>query len=500
MKHTKQPFFGDMPELFAPQRRKASADPLRLDFPKAALGRFVKDISAAWARLGAGLGLWVLFLLFLPMQGAQGAYMADNGNQLMNWKQGADTAVYMLANKLGALGYVDRQIAQKTFTDAKFGSTIQVPRPPRFTTRQGPTAQTQAVVEPLVPVTVQDPIGVDIEWSEAQLDLLLDSRGKGTEGFEKWKERVATPMMEALANKIDQNIFLEMSRQAYLTVGTPGTVPGNTPANALADIRRGRTIMVELGTPAESLCLGLSSAANDSVMNGLSGNFVEKAINAAELQGEIDFPIAGYRRIIESQNLPVHTVGAFVSAAAAIVSTPGQSGSTLLTSGWTASTSVLKRGDIISIAGVQSVNWQSRQATGRTATFNVTADVVADAAGNMAIPIYPAIVPPVSGLPQQFQTVDSFPAAGAAITVASGTSGQVVQRNLAWHMKAVGLVTIPMSETAAADFCYSTEYKGVRIRMWLGPDITNSRKIFRIDVLPAYPIYAPEGIAIVNGT
>lgn len=476
-------------------------DPLRLDIPAKAFSQFGRELRAAWAKLGVSLGLWLAFVMLAGATGTFGLSMAQNANELQNWKQGADEMVFMLANKLAAIGYVDRQIAQKTYTDAKFGSTIQVSRPPRFKTRTGPVAVTQAVVEPQVSVTVQDMIGVDIEWSEAQLDLLLNSRGKGSAGFEGWKDRTAKPMMEALANEIDLRMTQEMSAQAYLTGGTPGTIPGGaTPlTNALPDIRRGRTLMVELGVPAEGNVLGLNTASNDNVMNGLSGNFVEKAINAAELQGNINFPIAGYDRIIESQNLPTHTVGAFVSAAAAVVNGAGQSGGTLNTSGWPA-LAILKRGDIISIAGVQSVNWQTRQATGRTATFNLTADCQATAGGVLAIPIYPAIVPPVAGVNQQFQTVNSFPANGAAISVASGTSGQVVARNLAWNRKAVGLVTIPMSETAAADFCYSTEHKGVRIRMWLGPDITNSRKIFRIDVLPAFPIYAPEGIAIVNGT
>lgn len=476
-------------------------DPLALHIPRKAFAEFGRDMRAAWAKLGAALGLWLAVIFLAGPSGTFGLSWADNGNQLQNWKQGADEIVFMLANKFAAIGYVDRQIAQKTYTDAKFGSTIQVSRPPRFKTRRGPAVQTQAVVEPQVSVTVQDIIGVDIEWSEAQLDLLLNAQGKGSAGFEAWKTRVGKPMMEALANAIDLEITKEMSAQAYLTGGTPGTNPGGaTPlTNALPDIRRGRTLMVELGVPAENNVLGLSTAANDNVMNGLSGNFVERAINAAELQGNINFPIAGYDRIIESQNLPVHTVGAFVSAAAAVVNGGGQSGSTLNTSGWPAN-AILKRGDIVSIAGVQSVNWQTRQATGRTATFNVTADCQATAGGVLAIPIYPAIVPPVAGVTQQFQTVDSFPANGAAISVASGTSGQVVTRNLAWHRQAVGLVTIPMSETAAADFCYSTEYNGIRMRMWLGPDITNSRKIFRLDVLPAFPIYAPEGIAIVNGT
>lgn len=478
-----------------------TADPLRLDIPAAAFTQFGREMRAAWAKLGASLGLWLAFVMLAGPTGTFGLSMADNGNQLQNWKQGGDEMVFILANKLAAMGYVDRQIAQSRYEDAKFGSTIQVSRPPRFKARRGYTAVPQAVIEPQVSVTVQEPVGTDLEWSEAQMDLLLNSRGKGSAGFEAWRKRTAIPMMTTVANELDLLMLQEMSAQVYLTGGTPGTIPGGaTPlTNALPDIRRGRTLMVELGVPAERNVLGLNTASNDNVMNGLSGNFVEKVINASELQGNIDFPIAGYDRILESQNLPTHTVGAFSSAATAAVNGAGQSGSTLNTSGWPAN-AILKRGDIISIAGVQSVNWQTRQATGRTATFNVTADCQATAGGVLAIPIYPAIVPPVAGVTQAFQTVDSFPANGAAISVASGTTGQVVRRNLAWHREAVGFVSVPMSQTTAADMCQTVEFNGVKMRLWLGPDITNSRKIFRVDVTPAFPIYAPEGIAVVNGT
>lgn len=420
--------------------------------------------------------------------------MAANNNDFLAWQQGASEAVFMLANNLGAIGNVDRQIAQDTYKDAKFGSQIQVPRPPRFVTREGPTAQTQGITEPKIVVTVQPEIGVDIEASEAQLDLFLNGQGPGTEGFKQWKERVAKPMMVALANKIDDKMYAEAGLNVYLQAGSAGVNP-----STLAHILLGNTVMTELGTPKGDRVLHLSPGAHGSVMNGLSGNFVEKAINAAELDNAVDFPIAGYRKIVESQNIPTQVTGAFTNMTTAVVNGPGQSGGVLNISGMVAN-AILKRGDIISIAGVQSVNWQNRRATGRTATFYVTADTQASAGGLIALPIYPAIVPPIAGVPQQFQTVDSFPAAGAAVTVVSGTSGQVVQRNLAWHRQALGLVTIPMSETTAADFCYSAEFEGIRIRMWLGPDITNGRKIFRIDVLPAFPVYAPEGIAIVNGT
>jgi hypothetical protein len=85
-----------------------------------------------------------------------------------------------------------------------------------------------------------------------------------------------------------------------------------------------------------------------------------------------------------------------------VVNGANQTGFTLVTNGWTASTVVLKAGDIFTIAGVPWV-------------YDVTADVTSDGSGNATIPINPPLIG---------NAATSAPASGAAITINS-TPGTV---------------------------------------------------------------------------
>src|SRR6185369_834810 len=118
-------------------------------------------------------------------------------------------------------------------------------------------------------------------------------------------------------------------------------------------------------------------------------------------------------RWFEDQTVLVHTTGSFT---AGTVSGADQSGLTLVTS---AITGTLAKGDIIIIAGVNSVNRVTKGDDGTEQQFVVTA---AAANGATSISIYPAIVAPASsgpsaGLDVQYQTVASAPADGAAISL-----------------------------------------------------------------------------------
>jgi len=93
---------------------------------------------------------------------------------------------------------------------------------------------------------------------------------------------------------------------------------------------------------------------------------------------------------------------------------------TIVTDGWTNSTTdILLAGDVITIAGCNSVNRKTRQDTGDLQTFVVTADANSGAStGPATLTISPPII--ISG---PYQTVAASPANNAAITVKTGASG-----------------------------------------------------------------------------
>jgi hypothetical protein len=185
------------------------------------------------------------------------------------------------------------------------------------------------------------------------------------------------------------------------------------------------------------------------------------------------------------QNCPTHTVGAWIGAP---LVNGVQTGSSLITDGWTGSvTGLLKKGDIFTITGVYKVNPQSRQSTGSLMQFLVTQDVDSTS-GNATIPIYPAIIP--GG---QFQNVDSAPADNAPITVL-GAASTVSPQGLAFHQDAFTLACADLPLPRGVDMAarVSDKQLGLSIRMVRAYDISLDRFPCRLDVLVGWAALRPE--------
>jgi len=122
----------------------------------------------------------------------------------------------------------------------------------------------------------------------------------------------------------------------------------------------------------------------------------------------------GYDKWFRDQTVIKHTVGSF--NAGGTVNLGGQTGNTINVN---AITGTLKKGDIITFANVNMVNFVTKQSLGTLRQFVVTADVLTAAT---AIPIFPALIPPAGGVATgadvQYQTVDSSPINGAAMVLA----------------------------------------------------------------------------------
>jgi hypothetical protein len=178
-------------------------------------------------------------------------------------------------------------------------------------------------------------------------------------------------------------------------------------------------------------------------------------------------------------------VGAY--AGAPTVNGAAQTGSSLITNGWGPSIAgLLNVGDVFTIAGVYAVNSQNRQTTGQLQNFVVTSTAGSDGTGNATLQIYPPIT--TTGA---YQTVDSSPANGAAITV-KGVAKTNYAQNLAFAHDAFGLVTVPMELPDGVDFRARQEYKGISMRIIRAYDINNDTMPARVDLLYGTTTYYPE--------
>lgn len=369
----------------------------------------------------------------------------------------------ILENNLVMAAKVDRRFENQF---VKIGSTLTVRKPNRFSVSSGQALSIQNIVEPSTSITISNQKHVDFQFSSQELTLVI----------EEFSERYCKPAAAALASAVDADVAANWV-SVFNEVGTPGT----TPTSFATSVQLVGQRMDEMAAPQNDRCLILNPAAHWAIANGLTALYVQSVAEPA-LKGYL--AKIGNFSIYMDQNVPTQTVGAL--GGTPDVAGANQTGATLDTDGWTSTTGAIKAGDVFTIVGVHSVNPQSRVSTGVLQDFVATADATADGSGAMTISISPSIV--TSGA---YQTVDSSPADGADLTI-KGTAATSYPQNLAFTPQAFGLVMVPLELYQGQDFMARSEYKGLSMRIWRQPDITNDNVPCRIDLLYGTTAYYPE--------
>lgn len=369
----------------------------------------------------------------------------------------------ILENNLVAAGKVNRQFENQF---VKIGATLTIRKPNRFTVTSGPALSIQNIVEPSTSITISNQKHVDFQFSSQDLTLTV----------EEFSERYLKPAAAALANVLDFDVLTNFN-QVYNEVGVPGTVPASFGAIAAVGQR-----FDEGAVPQDGRTLVLNPAAYWSMATALIGLFVQSVAEPA-LKGFLA-NIANFE-IYMDQNIQGQTVGNY--AGAPVVNGAGQTGSVLVTNGWTASLAgLLNVGDVFTIAGVFSVNPQNRQSTGTLQNFVVASTAASDAGGNSTLTISPAIV--TSG---PYQNVTAAPANLAAIVV-KGSANTLYAQNLGFVKDAFGLVSVPMELPQGVDFGAREMYKNISMRIIRAYDINNDVFPCRTDILYGTATYYPE--------
>src|SRR3990167_4421767 len=387
-------------------------------------------------------------------------------------------ALRVLENNLAFTKLVNRTYDAKYGVEgAKIGTVLNVRKPPRYVGRTGQALSVEGAVESQVQVSLTTQFGVDLQLSSQDLALSIDD----------FSDRFIKPAIACVANKID-NDGLALYQNIYQSIGTPGT----TPSTLLSYLQTGQKLN-EAAAPDDGLrSLVITTAMQVTIVNALTGLFHQaNAISQQYMTGKMGTAI-GYEWYM-SQNCNTHTVGAY--AGTARVNGASQTGASLITDGWTASTSVLEVGDIFTVASVNSVNPQSRQNTGQLQQFVVTAQVTASGAGAKTISISPSIS--ASG---QNQTVNALPADDALITVV-GAASQASPQGLAFHRDAFTLVCADLPLPGGVDMAarISDPQLGLSIRMIRAYDINTDNFPCRLDILYGWATLRPELACRIQG-
>jgi len=374
-------------------------------------------------------------------------------------------SLVILANNLVMAGRVNRQFEDQM--GAKIGTQLTIRKPNKFIVSEGAGLAVQDVVEPSTTITISNQSHVDFQFTTSALTLVI----------EEFRERYLKPAMEKLANRIDRGVLANIPN-VFNEVGTPGTTP-----NAFSFVANVAQRLDEGAAPQNDRTLVLNPKAYWGITVGISTVFVN---SVAEPGFKGFIPNIANFEIFMDQNIPTQQTGNY--GGTPTVTGAGQTGSTLVTGGWTASvTGLLNVGDIFTISGVNAVNPESLSATGSLANFVVTATANSNSSGSSSLSIYPPIT--VTGA---FQTVDSSPASGATITVISGAANSNLTKNVGFTKDAFGLVTVPLIMPDGVDFKAQEVYKGISLRTIRAYDINNDVMPTRLDVLWGTATYYPE--------
>lgn len=386
-------------------------------------------------------------------------------------------AVRLWKNTNAFMQSIDRQYDDSyAKTGAKIGSQLRIRLPNDFVPRSGPTLSLNTVNELQTTLTMGTQKGVDVPFSSVDRTLSLDD----------YSDRILAPMINVLAGAVASDI---------MSGAHPSNMTSNTTTPVADDFLSAGAILDNLSAPRGNRKAVLSPRTQARLIGSLTGLFnptgrISKQFDSGEMMG----PALGIQDWMSDQTVTNNVPGTLTDAVINGASQTGNSISMKSTAGGT-----FKAGDVITIAGVYSVNRITKQSTGELAQFTVTADTTIAASGTASVPIYPAITPSNAGAAVQYQTVDVSPANLAAVTIAalSHFSGGY-RNNMVLRPEAVTMVSadLYMPEKGVVEAARET-FDNISLRMITTYDASSDQTYTRLDVLYGYLWVRPEWAVVV---
>tara|TARA_R100000808_G_scaffold24912_1_gene59289 strand:+ start:14941 stop:16176 length:1236 start_codon:yes stop_codon:yes gene_type:complete len=283
-------------------------------------------------------------------------------------------ALRVLHQQSNFIGGVNRQYDDRfAQSGAKIGTSLNVRMPSKYSVRTGATLSAEEHFERSTPLTVSSQYGVDVSFTSVELTMELDD----------FSDRILKPAMAQLAAKIEGDALAVAYKRTFNY--------SNASTDGLLTYKRfqqnGANITKELGpTSDRTACLTPDSVVefNDAV-KGL----YQASENIRKQYREGSIGRTGGFDVYENTLLPSHTTGSLAGS-------PLTNGTTLGTAttanSWVSqtdlsvdgatSTTTLKAGDIITIAGVYGVHPETKVNKGVLQTFVVQSDVTLTTAAN----------------------------------------------------------------------------------------------------------------------
>lgn len=398
-------------------------------------------------------------------------------NSLLTINMITREAIRLWKNTNKFIQIIDQQYDdQFARTGAKIGTTLRIRLPNDFTVRSGQAAQVQDTSEVQTTLTLATQKGVDVAYSSVDRTMSLDD----------FSRRVLAPMVNNLAGAVAADVMSGV--EGGISNYTANVSAGATIAPTAQTWLNAGALLDSMSAPTGNRKIIMDPFTRAKTVASLAGLFnpsskIGTQYNTGQMQEALGFDWFSDQTVIK------HTSGTF--SAGGTVSGANQTGTTITVA---AITGTLVAGDIVTFAGVNSVNRITKASNGTLAQFVVTAAV---ANGGTSVSIYPALIPPVGGSQVQYQTVTASPANGAAMALVNIAS-ETTRKNFAFAPEAVTLATADLELPARGIVEGAREaFDGVSMRMISGYDIRTDQWITRLDVLYGYLWVRPEWAVVV---
>ena len=401
-------------------------------------------------------------------------------NQFITTQLVSNTALAMFANNAPFV-MTGSRIYQDDFTSSgyKIGDTLQVRRQNNFIVGDGATAVPQDIVETVENITVAHQYHALIAYTVQDLTLRI----------EDFSRLFIQPAIQNIVTQMERDISTAGELTLNYFSGTAGT-----PINSFTSVDLAGAKLLEQGVNiASDAYLAMTVRDGSSLKGALLNNFTPVFNEDIVRQSAIGH--LSYFDIFQSQNIVRHTAGAGPSLTPSdtlLVNGAVASGNTIVLSGASASVvNYFLPGDLISIAGVRSVNPLSRESTGQNMQFVVTAAASSSAGGAVTITVSPSII---SASSSPLKNVDNAVPSNAAVTVVPNYNV-----NIAYPSRALDIVCPPLYKLQVPYASVAVDPEtGLSLAVTQTGDILGYQNFMRLDVLCGFAWHPQYAVKLLS--
>jgi hypothetical protein len=394
-------------------------------------------------------------------------------NQFINTQLVSNTALAMFANNAPFV-MTGSRIYQDDFTSSgyKIGDTLQVRRQNHFIVGDGSVATPQDIIEQVESITVAHQYNALISYTIKDLSLKI----------EDFSRLFIQPAIQEIITQMEKDLGAAAEQQLNFFTGNAGT-----PINSYTTVDLAGAKLLEQGVNISSdaymaMTVRDGSALKGALLNQFTPVFNEDIVRQSAI-GHLS-----YFDVFQSQNVVRHIAGAgptLTPGDALVVNGAVTSGNTIVLAGATASVAnYFLPGDLISIAGVQSVNPVGRKATGQNMQFVITSAANSSGGGAVTITVSPSIISD----PNNPRRNVSNPVPNAAVV----TMVPSYNVNVAYPARALDIVCPPLYKLQVPYSSVAVDPEtGLSLAVTQTGDILGYQNFMRLDVLCGF-LWHPE--------